>query len=190
AEILKRAAVDLHEIRIKTGEILAVQIQEELSKLGIPHSQLQVQVDWLHSDSGWIKVDSQSVDCTETGCDDVRIYISTNKGEEPKPLAKIASGGEISRVMLALKSILAKKQSLPVMIFDEIDTGISGEISEKVGRSMRELSGYCQIVAITHQPQIASQAHHHFKVAKQESGDRTITNIIPLSEEEHIREIA
>src|SRR5690606_2242722 len=190
AEILQKAAVNLHEIRINIGNKLSSQIQEELSKLGIPHSQLQVRVDWLISDSGWIAVDTNNIECTENGCDDVRIYISTNKGEEPKPLAKIASGGEISRVMLALKTILAKEHSLPVMIFDEIDTGISGEISEKVGRSMRELSLQCQIIAITHQPQIASQAHHHFKVAKQESGDRTITNIIPLSEEEHIREIA
>ena len=124
------------------------------------------------------------------GCDDIRIFISTNKGEEPKPLAKIASGGEISRVMLALKSILAKEQSLPVMIFDEIDTGISGEVSEKVGRAMRKLSDHCQIIAITHQPQIASQAHHHYKVDKQETEDRTITRILSLSNEEHIREVA
>jgi len=118
------------------------------------------------------------------------MFISTNKGEEPKPLSKTASGGEISRVMLALKSILAKEQSLPVMIFDEIDTGISGEISEKVGASMRALSEHCQIIAITHQPQIASQAHKHYKVVKAEEGERTVSRIIPLSEKEHIHEIA
>jgi DNA repair protein RecN (Recombination protein N) len=92
--------------------------------------------------------------------------------------------------MLSLKSILAREQKLPVMIFDEIDTGISGEISEKVGRVMRKLSEMCQIVAITHQPQIASQAHKHYKVQKVEEGDRTVTKIIPLSDEEHIREVA
>ena len=122
--------------------------------------------------------------------DNVSIFISTNKGEEPKPLAKIASGGEISRVMLALKSILAKEQSLPVMIFDEIDTGISGEVSEKVGRAMRQLSEHCQIIAITHQPQIASQAHKHYKVDKGEEAERTITTIIPLTPEQHIHEVA
>jgi len=126
----------------------------------------------------------------ESGCDDVRFYISTNKGEEPKPLAKIASGGEVSRVMLSLKSILAKEHHLPVMIFDEIDTGISGNISEKVGREMRNLSEHCQIVAITHQPQIASQAHKHYRVEKMEEGERTITRITPLTEEEHIHEVA
>jgi DNA repair protein RecN (Recombination protein N) len=144
----------------------------------------------LLSDKGWIEIEGKTIECTERGCDDVRMFISTNKGEEPKPLAKIASGGEISRVMLALKSILAKEQSLPVMIFDEIDTGISGEISEKVGASMRKLSEHCQIVAITHQPQIASQAHKHYKVAKVEEDERTVTRIIPLSDEEHIHEIA
>lgn len=190
AEVLKEHAISLHKTREKIGEKLAVQIQQELAKVGIPHSNLDVRVDWLLSDNGWVEVEGKTIDCTETGCDDVRMYISTNKGEEPKPLAKIASGGEISRVMLALKSILAKEQSLPVMIFDEIDTGISGEISEKVGASMRKLSEHCQIVAITHQPQIASQAHKHYKVAKAEEGERTVTRIIPLSDEEHIHEIA
>lgn len=189
---LKDKATELHNLRLETGKKLGTKIEAELAKLGIPHSTMRVRADWLFSTSGnnWITVDERPVECSENGCDDVRFYISTNKGEEPKPLAKIASGGEISRVMLALKSILAKEQSLPVMIFDEIDTGISGEISEKVGKSMRELSQYCQIVAITHQPQIASQAHHHFKVAKAEEGDRTVSRILPLSDEEHIREIA
>lgn len=190
AKNLKDKALLLHETRLKIGEQLAVQIQQELSKVGIPHSKLNVRVDWLLSDKGWIEIEGKQIECTETGCDDVRMFISTNKGEEPKPLAKIASGGEISRVMLALKSILAKEQSLPVMIFDEIDTGISGEISEKVGTSMRTLSKHCQIIAITHQPQIASQAHKHYKVAKAEEGERTVTKIIPLTDEEHIHEIA
>ncbi len=190
AKKLKAKAIQLHKIRQKIGEKLAAQIQIELAKVGIPHSKLDVRVDWLLSDNGWIEVEGQYIDCTESGCDDVQMFISTNKGEEPKPLAKIASGGEISRVMLALKTILAKEHSLPVMIFDEIDTGISGEISEKVGTSMRKLSSHCQIVAITHQPQIASQAHKHYKVAKAEEGERTVTRIIPLSDEEHIHEIA
>ncbi|MFY0683407.1 MAG: DNA repair protein RecN [Balneola sp.] len=187
---LKNAALELHNTRLKIGDHLSEQIQIELAQLGIQHAQLVVAVDWLFTSNGWIEIDGQQVDCTELGCDDIKIFISTNKGEEPKPLAKIASGGEISRVMLALKSILAKEQSLPVMIFDEIDTGISGEVSEKVGKAMRKLSDHCQIIAITHQPQIASQAHHHFKVDKQETQDRTITKILSLSNEEHIREVA
>lgn len=190
AQKLADAAVELHEKRDDVGRRLSKSIVDELGRLGIPHAQFDVRVDWLESDSGWIEMDGGAVECTEHGCDDVRFYISTNKGEAPRPLAKIASGGEISRVMLALKSTLAKQQSLPVMIFDEIDSGISGEISEKVGRTMRRLSKQCQIIAITHQPQIASQAHKHYKVQKTEREDRTVTRILPLSSREHIQEVA
>ena len=190
AEKLKEKAVALHEKRLATGSQLSAEIVEALKNLGIMNGQFVVSVEWLYSENGWIEVESQPVDCQEHGCDDVRFFISTNKGEEPKPLAKIASGGEISRVMLSLKSILAKEHHLPVMIFDEIDNGISGNISEKVGREMRKLSEHCQIVAITHQPQIASQAHKHYRVEKVEEGTRTITKIEPLSDEEHIREVA
>ena len=190
AEILKEKAADLHEIRIQVGNQLSADIAYALKNLGIEHGHFQVSVDWMKSGSGWLEVDGTPVECTPDGCDEVTFYISTNKGESPKPLAKIASGGEISRVMLSLKSILAKEHHLPVMIFDEIDTGISGHISEKVGREMRKLSEYCQIVAITHQPQIASQAHKHYKVEKVEEGERTITKILSLTEEEHIREVA
>jgi len=192
ADVLAEKAKELHEVRVKVGEQLSKQIEDELSKLGIPHANFEVRVDWMvtSESQGWITVDGQPVECTEHGCDEIRLYISTNKGEEPKPLAKIASGGEISRVMLALKSIIAREQSLPVMIFDEIDTGISGEISEKVGRTMRRLSERCQIIAITHQPQIASQAHKHYKVQKVEQEGRTVSRIIPLDENEHVTEVA
>jgi DNA repair protein RecN (Recombination protein N) len=190
AEALKEKAIDLHEMRIQVGDQLSKDIADALKNLGIEHGRFQVSVEWMESESGWIEIDGAPIDCTNDGCDEVTFYISTNKGESPKPLAKIASGGEISRVMLSLKSILAKEHHLPVMIFDEIDTGISGHISEKVGREMRKLSEYCQIVAITHQPQIASQAHKHYKVEKVEEGERTITKIVSLSDEEHIQEVA
>lgn len=190
AEKVARLAEQLHQKRTEVGKKLSLKVEEELAKLGIPHARLVVDVAYLEQEDGWVSVNGTPVECTPTGCDSVRLFISTNKGETPKPLAKIASGGEISRVMLALKSILAKEHSLPVMIFDEIDTGISGEVSEKVGLAMRELATYCQIVAITHQPQIASQAHHHFKVEKSERENRTITTILPLSPDEHIREVA
>ncbi|MEX0944510.1 MAG: DNA repair protein RecN [Balneolaceae bacterium] len=190
AKRLTQKAIDLHQKRRSVGEQLSFELIESLKNLGILHGQFRVDVNWLYSDKGWISVDGQSVDCQETGCDDVQFFISTNKGEDPKPLVKIASGGEVSRVMLSLKSILAKEHHLPVMIFDEIDTGISGKISEKVGKVMRNLSTYCQIVAITHQPQIASQAHKHYRVKKIEDGERTITRIEALSNDEHIREVA
>lgn len=190
AEKLRTSAQALHDERVAVGEQLATEISDALKNLGIEHGRFRADINWLRAEKGWIDIDGEPAECTEHGCDDIRFYISTNKGEEPKPLAKIASGGEISRVMLSLKSILAREHHLPVMIFDEIDTGISGNISEKVGREMRKLSEYCQIVAITHQPQIASQAHRHYRVEKAEAGDRTITRITPLTDEEHIREVA
>lgn len=184
------AAKVLHEARNVAGERLGREIVIELKHLGIEHAQFEARVDWLFDAHGWIEVDGHRIGCTESGADEVRFFISTNKGEVPKALSKTASGGEISRVMLALKSILAKEQSLPVMIFDEIDTGISGQVAEKVGQTMRRLSQHCQILAITHQPQIASQAHHHFKVAKAEQGDRTTTSIVKLDPAQHIYEVA
>lgn len=190
ANIVAGRATDLHEARVKIANKLGQDIEGALLDLGIAHPNLDIRVEWLQDPNGWIEIDGTRMQCTEEGADLVRIFISTNKGEEPKALARIASGGEISRVMLALKSILAREQSLPVMIFDEIDTGISGEISEKVGRAMRALSAHCQIVAITHQPQIASQAHQHYKVKKTETDERTVSRIIPLDQEDHIREIA
>lgn len=188
--VLKKCASDLHDKRVSVGQRLSAEIVEALKSLDIPHGQFKVDVAWNFSTGGWIEADGKPVECAEHGCDDVRFFISTNKGEEPKPLARIASGGEVSRVMLALKSIIAREQHLPVMIFDEIDTGISGHVSEKVGRMMRTLAEHCQIIAITHQPQIASQAHRHYRVEKGESADRTVTRIIPLSSDEHIREVA
>jgi len=190
AENLRVDAIALHNARVATGNQLALEIEEKLIHLGISHPKFEVKVNWLYSEKGWTDIEGQKVECTIDGCDDVLFCISTNKGEQPKPLAKIASGGEVSRVMLALKSILAQRQQLPVMIFDEIDTGISGHISEKVGGVMRALAEHCQIIAITHQPQIASQAHKHYKVEKTEISDRTVTQIVVLNEEEHIREVA
>lgn len=189
-EELRKRAVDLYDARTQASDKLGSQIVEELKKLGIVHARFETRMEWMTDASGWIQIDGQPVACSEYGCNELRFYISTNKGEVPKPLSKTASGGEISRIMLALKSILAREQSLPVMIFDEIDTGISGEVAEQVGQTMRKLASTCQILAITHQPQIASQAHHHFKVSKQEEEERTITYIHKLDEEEHVREVA
>jgi len=124
------------------------------------------------------------------GIDKAEFYISTNIGEEPKPLAKVASGGEISRVMLALKSILAKQDRLPMLVFDEIDTGISGRISQKVGIAMKNLASFHQIIAITHQPQIAALADAHLSVVKIESDGRSKVTASFLPIEKRIREIA
>lgn len=189
-EVLTEAAITLHESRKKAGKELSTDITEELKKLGIPHSAFELRSSWIPSANGWISIDGQPVECTAEGCEQLIFYISTNKGEAPRPLAKTASGGEISRVMLALKSVLAREQYLPVMIFDEIDTGISGAVAEQVGKTMRELASTCQIIAITHQPQIASQAHFHYEVEKWEEGERTVTHMKRLSNSEHEKAVA
>ena len=190
AKVLRQNALELHGKRETSGAALGGQISEALKKLGIPNNRFETRVMWRQDDKGWIDVDGTMVACHADGPDDVVFFISTNKGESPKPLARIASGGEISRVMLAMKSVIAREQHLPVMIFDEIDTGIGGAVAEQVGRTMHDLAGHCQIIAITHQPQIAGQADHHFKVEKQESGERTVTYIHKLDDEAHIRQIA
>ncbi|MCH8569220.1 MAG: DNA repair protein RecN [Balneolales bacterium] len=187
---LKEKAIKLHDARSREGGDLSKAIEGELLRLGFKHAAFEVRTSWRHEPNGWFLIDDKPVGCTPDGADEVIFYISTNKGEHPKPLSKTASGGEMSRIMLALKSILAREQRLPVMIFDEIDTGISGPIALQVGQTMRELASHCQIISITHLPQIASMGHFHFVVRKEESGDRTVTRIDKLSKEEHIREVA
>ncbi|MEO1632210.1 MAG: DNA repair protein RecN, partial [Bacteroidota bacterium] len=129
------------------------------------------------------------------GADVVEFYISANPGEDPKPLVKVASGGEVSRVMLALKTILAKSDRLPIMVFDEIDTGISGTIARRVGETMRRLARYHQIIAITHLPQVASLGDLHFAVEKEIDADaegamRTRTSIRRLDDAERAEAVA
>lgn len=185
---LVQAATQLHHERAKVADSLEREVVELLGSLGIAHSRFVVERTWRGGKD--FEIEGVMVQADESGVDEMCFLISTNKGEEPRPLAKIASGGEISRVMLALKSILAREQALPVMIFDEIDTGISGEISEKVGRAMRELSQHCQILSITHQAQIACQADHHYRVVKSEKGNRTVSTILKLTEDEHVEQVA
>ena len=115
---------------------------------------------------------------------------SANKGIVPQPLKKVASGGEFSRLMLVLKYYLAEKKSLPTIIFDEIDTGVSGEVSNKIAKIMQEMSKYMQVITITHLPQIASKGDSHFKVFKEEIDGVTTSNLKLLNQEQRIVEIA
>lgn len=181
---LRELARQVTDSRVKAGSKLSKRLLEELATLGMAHVQFKVDVD---------PGDLQSTPVTgfaDHGPGTIRFLIATNRGEELKPLARIASGGEISRVMLGLKSVLALDDDMPVMIFDEIDTGISGSVSEMVGRCMKKLSRSCQILAITHQPQIAAQADHNYRVEKMEESDRTLTRIRRLEGDERVHEIA
>ncbi len=130
------------------------------------------------------------IKATSKGIDEVEFFISTNPGEDLKPLAKVASGGEVSRIMLSLKSTLAKNDKLPLLIFDEIDVGVSGRIAQKVGKALKNLSVYHQVISITHLPQIASLADHHFSIEKIAQNERVISSIKKLPQSERITEIA
>lgn len=192
AQKLATLAVQLSEKRKAAALQIEGEIVQELKDLGITHADFRVQFNALEDLKGWIRLPEtgKRYAALSNGMDEVAFYISTNLGETPRPLAKTASGGEISRIMLALKTILAKNERLPILVFDEIDTGISGRIAGKVGEAMRSLGKYHQIIAITHLPQIAAQGNSHYVVEKLVNEARTRSEIRKLSDEERIRTIA
>lgn len=153
------------------------QVQEVLAEVGMPNAVLKVAQEQLES-------------LNENGTDRIQFLFSANKGQAPMPMNKVASGGELSRLMLSIKSLIAKKTALPTIIFDEIDTGISGEVALKVGAIMEQLAQNMQVITITHLPQIASKGEKHFKVFKDESGSQTRTGIQELKAEDRVLEVA
>ncbi|MBP5212831.1 MAG: hypothetical protein J6Z30_08240, partial [Pyramidobacter sp.] len=132
----------------------------------------------------------KETDLSPTGIDDVEFLISVNPGEPPKPVAKIASGGEFSRIMLAIKSVLHGAADVPTLVFDEIDAGISGHAALQVGRKLRRLAQKEQILCVTHLAPVAALADHHFRVEKEVRGERTYTTVTRLDRDERVREIA
>ncbi|RMD50129.1 MAG: DNA repair protein RecN, partial [Ignavibacteria bacterium] len=178
--------------RKSTAKKLQKEIIESLKFLGIKDGNFVVDFQTTETDNGdnFVLVNDKKFRSFTNGIDRVEFFISTNLGEEVKPLIKVASGGEVSRIMLALKSSLAKNDKLPLLIFDEIDTGVSGQIASKVGKMMKDLAEYHQIIAITHLPQIAALSDHHYSVYKSQSNGRVISGIKKLNKEEKVREIA
>ncbi len=152
-------------------------ITDLLRQLGMPNARFRILLARVN-------------DFTPSGVDHADFLFSANKQVEPEDLARIASGGELSRVMLSLKSLLTKNTSLPTIIFDEIDAGVSGEVADKVGQILASMGKYMQVVNITHLPQVASRGKKHYHVYKDDSGDSTITLIKLLTPEERIREVA
>jgi DNA repair protein RecN (Recombination protein N) len=187
---LSEIAIRLSQKRREVSKRLSRTVVEELAKLGIPNAKFEVAFKHEEHPAGDIFYEGKHYTALSNGLDHIEFKLSTNLGEEPKPLVKVASGGEISRVMLALKSVLAKSDRLPILVFDEIDTGISGKIAQTVGLSMKELSRYHQIIAITHLPQIAALADVHFRVRKESDNGRTVSRVEQLSHEEHQYEVA
>ena len=169
-------AARLSKLRHDAAGLLEVRIDRELKDLNFSNARF--------------KVDMQTTGTTENGTDSVEFLISANIGEDLKPLAKVASGGELSRIMLALKRIIGDVDGIPTMIFDEIDSGISGATAGVVGEKLKAIAENHQIICITHLPQIAAKGAHHFKIEKHSDEISTQTTVVPLSEEERTEEIA
>lgn len=179
--ILKNTLTEVaHKIslnRRKATPILIDKVVAILSQLGMPNAQL--------------KIDLNSVDkFYSSGSDEIQFLFSANRGSDFGLLKKVASGGELSRIMLAVKSILAQYSKLPTIIFDEIDTGVSGEIADKMANIMKQMSSNMQVFSITHLPQIAAKGIEHFKVFKNDDGQQTSTQIVKLDYQERVNEIA
>ena len=193
------AAASLSARRQEAAKKISKSVVSALAELGISSARFSVeirQIPFVPGESGdddarpFVRLEKRTVAATPKGIDDVEFYLSTNVGEDLKPLAKVASGGEVSRVMLALKSALAQSDKTPLLIFDEIDVGVSGRIGQAVGLSLKKLSSLHQIIAITHLPQIAGLAETHFAVEKKEDGSRTSTRLRKLGLEDRVREVA
>ncbi len=178
--------------RHETARRIDRAVAGELQKLGIPHARFTTRIDCPEAHEGplSVRLGHGLIALHGRGYDRVEFFLSTNPGEDERPLAKVASGGEISRVMLALKSILAKSDRLPVLVFDEIDVGVSGRIGQAVGRSLKSLSDFHQVIAITHLPQIAGLADVHFVVEKSEKKRRTVTSLRRLTLDGQVEEVA
>ena len=173
---MQELASKMHEIRVEVAKELNIKINKELADLEMPNARFITNIN--------------ETDFNKNGIDEIEFFISTNIGEDSKPLAKIASGGEMSRIMLAIKTVLANTDSTPVLIFDEIDTGISGNAAKSVGEKLKIIGQSHQVLCITHQPSIAAKGDVNFYINKESQDGRTFTKVRKLSEEEIINEVA
>ena len=190
-ETLTRRALELSRKRAKTAKNLGLKVAAELGSLKMPQTEFQTVLHPVAADektNAYLTTKEYMI--TETGIDRATFMIAPNPGEALKPLASIASGGELSRVVLALKAILAATDAVETIVFDEVDAGIGGGTAEVVGRKLSELAGHHQVICITHLPQIAKFGEHHFSISKHVMNGRTVTTIQPLEKEDRHREIA
>ena len=174
---LLQKAKTLHERRCRAAAVFSEKVASLVRQLAMPFAQFQVHVESQENFS--IK-----------GTDEIRFLFSANKGVDPEDIRRVASGGELSRVMLSIKGAVSAYSYIPTLIFDEIDTGVSGEVAAKIGSIMQQMSTRLQLLAITHLPQVASKAEHHLLIYKENEGSRTQSHIKLLKQEERISEIA
>lgn len=174
---MKVLADKLHKKRSVAGKNMEARVEPQLKELGIGHARFHVDV-------------AKREEFDHTGSDEIRFLFSANKQLEMEEVSRIASGGEVSRLMLCIKALVSDQREMPTLIFDEIDTGVSGEIAEKVGGIMKKISADRQVMSITHLPQVASMGLDHFSVYKEDTEDASYTRIRKLSKEERVVEIA
>lgn len=175
--VLEELAGKISKKRRSVSSTIESKIIDVLRNIGIPNAALQLKFSPLPQLSA-------------SGADEVNFMFSANKNQELQEISKIASGGEMSRIMLAIKTLITNTRSLPTIIFDEIDTGVSGEVAVKMGQILEQMAGTMQVLNITHLPQIAARGNHHYKVYKYDGHEHTFTSIKKLSEQERIEEIA
>lgn len=176
-EQVSKCADALTASRKKAGKALEKALVEKVAYLGMPNVRFETQI-------------VPSKDFTPTGSDEVTFLFSANKNQPLKPAGEVASGGEISRLMLSIKALIASAKTLPTIIFDEIDTGVSGDIADRMGEVMKQMSAHLQVITITHLPQVAGKGDAHFKVYKEDSENDTTTHINELKGDERVQEIA
>ena len=186
---LAKAGAELSRTRRRAAETLADQVAAGLAELNMSGAQFGVDVQWQDDPQG-LPVDGRQVACGPTGLDKVEFLVAPNAGEGLKPLAKIASGGETSRLMLGLKSVLAQADRRPTLIFDEIDQGIGGRTGGVVGRKLWALAREHQVLCVTHLPQLAAHGDRHFKVEKSTQSGRTLAAVRELQGAERLKELA
>lgn len=187
---LEKRGLLLENKRKKAGTELSKEVVQMLTEVGFKQADFRIEIARTEQESGLLQIDGQGIKLGPRGFNKVQFMIRTNPGMPEGPLSQIASGGEISRVMLAVKAALAERADFPVLIFDEIDAGISGEIALKVGQVMQRLADRFQILSITHLPQIASKGRNHYRIHKEIQGENTSSSVQVLGREERIQELA
>ncbi|MCP4503701.1 MAG: DNA repair protein RecN [Deltaproteobacteria bacterium] len=189
---LEKKSQLLHERRKTASISLAKETQQELADLSMKQAKLDVAVLALAPGNSALSgsIDDENTGFSRSGCNRVELMLAANAGEGSQPLAKAASGGELSRVLLALKRCLLQKDPAPISVFDEVDAGVGGAIGEVIGEKLSAIAAGRQVLCVTHLGQIASQAHVHFKVEKETDGERTVSRIATLNDDERIQEVA
>nr|WP_306470813.1 DNA repair protein RecN [Ectobacillus ponti] len=183
-------AQKLSGMRRRLADHLTEAIHQELRELYMDKTRFEVMIGTQRGGADDPEVDGEAVKLTDGGYDAVEFYISTNPGEPLKPLSRVASGGELSRIILALKSIFSKQQGVTSVIFDEVDTGVSGRVAQAIAEKIYKVSVNSQVLCISHLPQVASMGDTHLFIRKQIVNDRTLTSVTVLNEEEKVVEIA